>query len=230
MSWQDSKKMNAKKSKKKKNAFRYIPVMLAAIVLALGIFAFVSEPSFIGFFNTRYSFDDAVKAVEKIDAKYNVSFSDYSKGLMYLYSHPPKDPLNAWKIDLVLKDYSKISGDEPANLFVNFRENLLEADKYYKLSRKTYKSDIHYAVVCKNRQYFMESLENKENSLQRINTSLSSLISLKQNYPENFAVLNISEDWINLYSDIQEDFTAEIKYDAETFNSFCSNQTINITV
>ena len=197
---------------------------MAAIVLIIGLVAFLC------FFTVRYSFEDAVKEVEKIDARHNISFSDYDKGIEYLYTHPPRDPLNSGEIDPVIREYSRIKGDEPVNLFIDFRKNFFEADKYYKLSHKTYKADLHkYGMQCKNEQYIAESLGNKNISAQRMNASLMSLLLLKEKYPDNFKMLGISEEWIGLYHDLQIDFKAEMRYNEDLFKEFCSNQTTNIT-
>lgn|SRR3989338_6632028 len=218
--------MKKKKSKKQRSIFRYVPVLLAVIVIAIGAIAFIFQNSFMEFFKTQYSFEDAVNAIEKIDAKYNVSFSDYDEGLEYLYHHPPRDPLNAGEIGPILEDYSRISGDEPVNLLVGFRKNFLEADKYYKLSKKTVKADLsNYGLQCKNEPYIFESIENQNISIQKINESLSSLLLLKEKYPENFAILDISDKWIDLYQDIIIDSQAEITYKIDFFNQFCLNQT-----
>jgi len=217
-------KRKIKNKKPKSRVLGYSLVILAAIILVAGGVYFFSD-----FFRT-YSFEDAVKEIQKIDENHNVSFSDYEKGLEYIYSHPPKYPLNAGQIEPIVRGYAKIRGNEAVNLFVDFRKNLLEADKYYKLSQKTYKADPHtYGLRCSYLPYIQESAKNQNLSAQKLNASVTSLSLLKEKYPDNFEMLNISDSWIKLYSAIQEDFKAEISYKAGMFDSFCSNNTSNST-
>ncbi|MEM4336532.1 MAG: hypothetical protein QXG86_00835 [Candidatus Woesearchaeota archaeon] len=219
-----SEKIIKKKKKENYNIIKYLPVVGASIFIIIGLVFLFLKPYTMGI----YSFEGAVVKVSKIDSKYNVSFSDYSRGLEYLYSHPPRDPLNSREIDPIIEEYSKISGDEATNLFIDFRKNLLLADKYYKLSQKTYRADLHkYGIKCSNAPYIFESINNQNISAHVLNKSVSSLLLLKERYPEKFEKLNISESWINLYKNIPIDFEAEIKYKIDLFNSFCANKTTN---
>jgi len=219
-----------KKREQKRNYLRFIPLVLAAIVLAAGIAVFVSEPTILGFFNRQYSFSDAWSAVKSIENAHNVSFSDYDRGFDYVYRHPPKDPLNVNDVDPLVSEYDKISGDKSITLLVNSRKDFFEAYRYYLLSKKTYKADIHlYPLVCSNRQYIEESAENQKRAAEKLNSSVSYIIALQDSYPEYFSELGISEKWISLYSAIPEDLQAEINYKIDAYNALCGTKNGTIT-
>ncbi|MBW3022713.1 hypothetical protein KY308_01250 [Candidatus Woesearchaeota archaeon] len=222
------KKKGKNQSKEKHlSKLSYIPIFLAAAIMAIGFVSFVMDPVFFGLFTGKVeSFEDAVQMVQKIDSEHNISFSDYDNGFYYIYHNPRADPLNVGEIDDILKQYSRIHGDEAVQLFIDFRMNLLEAEKYFKISKKSSKGDIfEYGLRCRNEPYIFESIENQNISAQRISASTTSLLALKSKYPDEFSLLGISDDWIDLYLAMPEDFQAEIEYTLENFNKFCLNST-----
>jgi len=205
----------------KSNLKQYLILIFSVLVI---LFVF-----FLVFKQKHYSFDEAVEKINRIDERHNVSFSDYQKGLFYLRYHPRyPNPFNVDEIKEVIKEYSKINGDEPTNLFVDFRKNLLEAEMNYRLSYKNYKGDIqNYPLQCRNKNYVYESVAYQNESIREINEMLTNLSLLKERYPIEFSKLNISEDWIKLMNNTIVDFQADIDFKLETFNQFCnkSNET-----
>ncbi len=211
-----SKKKNSVSEKteaKSKKPFFILIIIAVAIIVTLMLVIFPKA----------YSFEEAVQKVEKIDNSYNISFSDYSKGLYYLQYNPRyPHPLNPPEMDEIIKKYSSIKGEEPVELFIDFRTSLMEAEKHYRQSKKSYKGEpVKYGVYCSQSEKLNASIENTEKTIEKMKEALSSIEKLRQEYPEKFEMLEISEDWIDLLSDEAIDFKAEIRYKRETFDEIC---------
>jgi len=222
-------KSKEEKKEKKDNELRNkirklaLPIVIIAFVALLLVVLLKIYPIKIA-----SSFEEAVSIIDEIDKSHNISFSDYERGIPYLISKPRyPNPLNTPEIDILVREYKSIIGDEAVNLFTSFRAHLAEAEKYYKLSTKTYRADIHhYGISCSNREYVVESISNINKSIDELNLSVKSITNLKQKYPQNFNFLNISENWIKLMNDSMVDFQAEIDYKITEWNKFCKNNTI----
>jgi hypothetical protein len=224
---------SAEKQENNARGFRWVwpAVIIIFIVLAV-LVVYLQKPGLLDFSSKKAkTFEDAVRLVSKIDANHNISFSDYKKGIFYLESHPRyPNPFNFDEMDVVLNEYGSIvaeSSDESARLFVDFRKQLVEAEKYYRLSRSSSKGDLHqYGVSCKNYPYYVSSLENTNASIEKIELMLETLKDLKEKYPENYNSLNLSGDWVKLMNDEITDFNAEMKYKIDLWDQFCiGNQT-----
>jgi hypothetical protein len=229
-----SVKEKAKKIEAKKRMPKWIlpAIIIAAIIAAV----FVIWQS--GIFG-RYapSFNDAVKMVGGIDKAHHISFSNYQKGIYYLESHPRyPNPFNFDEMGSVAKEYRSIVGNEAVKLFIDFRSNLVEAEKYYRLSKKSSRGQPGtYGVECKNEPYFLEALNNTEKSIEKVNLMLESLGQLREKYPSEYESLNISDNWVKLMNNTPVDFTAEMQYNKDVFYQFCNktnstNSTINSTI
>lgn len=212
--------MKKKRIKKKKT--NYFAICMFVVAVALIIFIFIST-----FKQKTYTFDEAVKKISQIDSRHNISFSDYEKGLFYLRAKPRyPNPFNVAEMQEVLEEYSAIVGDRAANLFVDFRKNLLEAEMHYRLSYKRWEGDIqNNPLQCKNKGYIAESIAHQNSSIKKINAMLINVTELKVNYPNEFSKLNISEKWIKLMNDTITDFNGDITYKLDFYNRFCLNKT-----
>jgi len=220
------KRVSGKKVKKvggKERPKRWIlPVIVIFIVLAVIVILLQAYP-----IKWASSLEKAVEIVDKIDEEHNISFSDYKNGIYYLQSNPRyPNPFNFDEMDTVVREYKSVWGNEPVNLFIDFRSFLVEAEKYYRLSLKSSKGDLaKYGVSCSNRQYVLDSINNTQKSIEKLNLMLQSLGSLKQKYPDEFNFLNISNKWIKLMNTTAEDFQGEIDYKKDTWNRLCGNST-----
>ncbi len=214
------KKGSGKNEKPRKN--RWVGIAVIVVVFALILFLF----SYSAFFSGRKAstFGEAVQMVEEIDSAHNISFSDYQRGLYYLEDNPRyPNPLNFDEMEVVLEEYDEIRGDGNVELFTDFRINLLEAEKYYRLSQKSYKADLHnYGLRCKNEPYILESINNTGKSVENIREMLANLDELNEKYPEDFNSLNISGEWIKIMANEIIDLEAEASYKKAFFNNFCN--------
>ncbi len=220
----------AKKLQKENDGSRWVlpAIILIFIVLAAFVVA-MQKPEWFKFLSIKRagSFSEGMELVNKIDRAHNISFSDYSRGIYYLSSHPRyPNPLNFEEMDKVTGEYQTVVGDDAVNLLADFRSYLVEAEKYYRLSGKTYKSNLDkYGVSCKNAPDVNESIGNKLKSIENINLMLGALENLKQNHTQEYNSLNLSEVWVNKIAAEAVDFRGEIKYNQDLWNRFCGNKT-----
>jgi len=214
------KRFKMAKKEKPKSGRWVLPAVIIVFIVLLAVVLWFLFPVKIA-----KDFGQAVSFADEIDKAHNISFSDYSRGIYYLISNPRyPNPLNPDEIETLTREYGMVYGSESVKLFTGFRINLANAEKYYKLSGKTYKANLHdYGINCKSRDAVVESIENLNKSIQNLNIAINNIAELEQKYPSEFGILNISQDWINLINASGEDFQAEIEYKITEWNKFCNN-------
>ena len=210
-----------KPEKIKERAKWILPVVIIFIVIAAILMALQ-----MGIFGKRAGrFEEAVSMVNEIDRAHNISFSSYEKGIIYLESHPRyPNPFNFDEMDIMLKEYRSIAGDDAVKLFIDFRSFLVESEKYYRLSMVSSKADPHkYGMSCKNGPVLFDSINNTQRSISSIKSMLQSLNGLKENYSDEYNQLNISDKWVNLMNKTITDLRAEITFKKDYWGQFCGN-------
>ncbi len=197
-------------------------------ILALLLF---TSCSMAGFF-TGNNFKDAVNKINAIDKENGISLSDYENGLEYLRLHPRyPDPLNIEEIDPIIEKYSKVTGDEAANLYVSFRKNLLLSEKHYMLAFKTYKGNIEkYGIRCSYNESILESFSNQNKSISFGTDALKNIKELKEKYPNEFSQLNISDKWLTNTKNTYIDTEGNLGHQKELYNYFCVEKHQNNTL
>lgn len=175
----------------------------------------------------KEDFTEAVKRINEIDNNYGISLSDYENGMEYLRAEPRyPNPINPDDIDFIVEKYSEIWGSEPVNLYVSFRKNLLLAEKHYKLAYKSYKGVIEkYGIRCSYKEQILESFENQRNSAQFGQQAISDLKQLRENYPEEFNYLNITDEWITTNKNFFTDLEGDVGRQERKYEYFCLNMT-----
>lgn len=202
-----------------KELYPYLIMLVIVAVASIFIFAFLgNQPK-----KENLTFGAALDKVNKIDASYNLSLLDYSRGLLDLKLHPRwPDPLNYEDIDNILQRYSSITGPEDVLLLVNFRKSLLSSEEFYRHSYDTYKTDIqNYGLVCENDPYFYAAAVDVNQSVYLMNMSLGYLSSLQTNYPADYAAMNVPDNVTTGIKNSIIDITAEMNYKLRIFNRFC---------
>ena len=167
--------------------------------------------------------------LDAIDARHNVSLNDYHNGLTWLRSHPRwPNPFNVPEIEQVLEEYGALLPDsatspKPEALLLTFRIALLEAERHYKLSYKSSLGDIiRYPLKCSNREYILDSINHQNASIEALGRALSAISDLREYYPKEYALLNLSEEMLQKLANERVDFEAEIAFKEESYNAFCT--------
>lgn len=202
------------------------------IVLFLGALAFVytlsNDVSVTGnAISEKYkdskaseSFLQTLSALDAIDATYNVSLVDYKRGYIYLKNEPryPK-PFNMADMQAYLENLATVRAISPsAKLLLDARRSLVEAELHHKLSYKDYRGDIRLGTRCKFKPYVDETIAEQGRTLEFGNKAMDALISLQQNYPTDFAVLDISAQWMRNVKASLIDIEGEMNYNRIEFN------------
>lgn len=214
------KPVEKKETKKCCNHCSIVAISVIVIIIAAGVASY-----FIFFADSRAtSFNKAVNLISEIDEAHQISFDSYEKGIYYLESHPRyPNPFNFNEMDQVISEYSALKADDKAaNLYIDFRINLLEAEKYYRLSKKSARSDIHlYGIRCRDAPIVVESIHNIYNSIDELNQTFETLMKLKEKYPKNYNSLELSEEFVDKISKESIDFEAEITFKTDNWKDFC---------
>lgn len=166
--------------------------------------------------------------LDAIDARHNISFSDYHNGLAWLRDHPRwPNPFNVPEIEQVIEEYAALLPDSAGSssaeaLLLVFRIAILEAERHYKLSYKSSRGDIiRYPLKCSNAEYILDSIAHQNASVEALDRALSAAAELRERYPEEYALLNLSEELLQKLGNERIDFEAEIAFKLESYNAFC---------
>lgn len=206
-----------------------LPVLIIVFIAIVVFVIYLQWPNMSKMFADRHadSFDEAVKIVGEIDQSHNISFSQYEKGIYYLDSNPRyPNPFNFDEMDVVIKEYNSIksanSVKSAVELFKSFRINLVDTERYYRMSKKSGRADLQKnGVSCKNEPYVNESIANKRKAIDSANEMFAALDTLKKDYTVEYNSLNLSEKWVDLIKNIPVDLEAEITFTQQTWNQFC---------
>ncbi|MBT3262249.1 hypothetical protein HN592_06160 [Candidatus Woesearchaeota archaeon] len=163
-------------------------------------------------------FEKTLKQVEKIDSQYGISLDDYGQGLSYFDTHARTVPLNAEEIDQVISKLEalKQEKDEDSLAYINFRINLLNAEKFYKRASRRPFAGIHDALRCSRQQDILISINDARKS---INASTDAV----ESYMREEVKINLTESWVHGVLNDNGQIYQKINQKENTILNFCNS-------
>ncbi len=135
---------------------------------------------------------DTIEQVDEIDAKYNVALSNYENGLTWFDTNVREPtPLNSDEIDELITELNLLKqGKEELSLdYIEFRINLFQAEKLYKIaSRRPFASYKNY-IRCDKKDDLLLSYDEAKQAVDFVEKAM-------ELYPNLKKYIEIDSSWL----------------------------------
>lgn len=181
-------------------------------------------------FGEDMTYDESLKKIADIDKKYGMKIDDYQQGMDYLWLKPRfPNPLNAKDIPPVIEEFNDIRNDvakdSPSFLLVDARIHLLEAERYYKISKKyALKGYVEDGFNCNDRDDIIYTVTNINSSVDHGRMAMENLNELQEKYKDEANTVDISRFWVKSVNKTFDELAAKAKKNERVINYFCLNE------
>lgn len=203
-------------------------VMLLLVIVMLLISKYAE-------FGGKMTYEKILEKIAEIDNKYNMDFhEDYQYGMEYLWYKPRyPNPINPDDVPGIIAEFEKIKegieDDRPSLLLVDARINFLEAEKYFKLSKKyPLKGSVYDGFNCGDMDAIKEAVGNLNLSVKHGRIAIEALNDLESNYKKETDIIDISRYWIKSVNETFDELADKARKNQNTISYFCLNQTNGI--
>lgn len=204
----------------------FVVLLLVTVILLISKYAE---------FGGEMTYEKTLEKTAEIDSKYNLDFhEDYQYGMEYLWYKPRyPNPINPADVPEIIAEFEKIKesieDDRPSLLLVDARINFLEAEKYFKLSKKyPLKGSVYDGFNCRDMDAITEAAGNLNLSVKHGRIAIEALSDLESSYKKEAGIIDISRYWVKSVNDTFDELADKARKNQNTINYFCLNGTEGI--